>query len=128
MAVTAAVRGVITITDNLTGSTSLTKVLNNSYTGTVESYGQQVLIGTSPTSISLPLSPAQFVYVKNLSSTTSNTLTVTWTLTGGSSNQVVVLDPSAVLILSELTTANGITALSLVASTAATPVEYILCG
>jgi hypothetical protein len=128
MAVTASVTGTIKITDNLTGSTSLSKVLNNAYTGTVENYGQSVLIGTSPVTIALPVSPAQFLYVKNLSTTLGNTITITWTPTSGSSNIVVILDPGALLIFSEVTTTNGISALSIVASLAATPIEYILCG
>jgi hypothetical protein len=128
MAVTASVKGNITITDNLTGSTSLSKVLNNAYTGTVESYGQNVIIGTSPTTVALPVSPSQFVYVKNLSTTSSNTVTVTWTPNSGSSASIVILDPGAIIIFSEVTTTNGISALSITASAAGTPVEYILCG
>lgn len=128
MSVTASVSGNIKITDNLTGSTSLSKVLNNAYTGTVESYGQSVIIGTSLVSISLPVSPAQFLYIKNLSSTLGTTVTATWTPASGTSAAVITLDPSAVVIFCEVVTTNGITALSLISNTAGTPVEYILCG
>ncbi len=128
MSVTASLSGNLKITDNLTGSTALSKVLNNAYTGTVENYGQSVIIGTTPVSIALPLSPTQFLYVKNLSSTLGTTVTATWTPTGGSSNAVVTLDPNALIIFSEVVTSNGITALSLVSNQAGTPVEYILVG
>ncbi len=128
MSVTASISGNLKITDNLTGSTSLSKVLNSAYSGTVESYGQSVIIGTSPTSISLPVNPAQFLYIKNLSSTTGTTVTATWTPTRGASATIVTLDPNAIIIFCEVTTANGVSALSLVSNQAGTPVEYILCG
>ena len=128
MSVSTFVQGSIKITDNLTGSTSLSKVLNQAYTGTVESYGQSVIVGTGVTTVSLPVSPAEFVYVKNLSSTAGNTVTVSWTPTGGSSAVVIILDPNAFIILSEIGTSNGITALSFTANASGTPVEYIVCG
>jgi hypothetical protein len=128
MSVTASVSGNIKVTDNLTGSTSLSKVLNNAYTGTVESYGQSVIVGTAPDSISIPVSPTQFVYVKNLSTTSGTTVTVTWTPNSGASSSIIILDPGALIIFSEVTTSNGISALSLVSNQAGTPVEYILCG
>jgi hypothetical protein len=128
MSVTASIRGTLQITDSLTGSVSLSKVLNSAYTGTVESYGQSVVVGTSTVTVSLPVSPAEFVYIKNLSTTSGVTLAVTWTPVSGTSASVVVLDPGAVIILSEVGTSNGITALSLISNTLGTPCEFIVCG
>jgi hypothetical protein len=128
MSISASVSGSIKITDNLTGSVSLSKVLNNTYTGTVESYGQSVVVGTTLVTVSLPVSPAQFVYVKNLSNTSATLLTVSWVPTAGGSATVVNLDPGAGIIFSEVTTSNGITALSLQSNVAGTPAEYILAG
>lgn len=128
MSVSASIVGSIKVTDNLTGSTSLSKVINNVYTGTVESYGQTVIIGETPVSISLPVSPAQFVYVKNLSTNSGTTVTVAWEPTSGAENNVVILDPGAIIIFCEVTTSNGITILSLTSNAVGTPVEYILCG
>jgi hypothetical protein len=124
MAVTVTIDGVITITDNLSGSVTSQKKVLGSYSGTVATEGQNVLIGTSPTSITLPGSPTNFVYIKNLS--TTNTLTITWTPNGGASNVVITLEPSSLKILNESVTGAGITALSVTASSAATPIEYVL--
>lgn len=124
MAVTVSISGQITITDNLTGSVQSQKAVVGSYTGTVAIEGQAVLIGTSPTTITLPGSPTNFVYLKNLS--TSATLSVTWTPNGGASNVVVTLEPTSFIILDESITAAGITALSVTASAITTPIEYIL--
>lgn len=128
MSITAAVKGNITITDNLTGSVSLSKVLSNTYTGTLETYGQSVIVGSSPVTVTLPINPTQFLYIRNLSTTTGTTLTATWTPTGGSSASIVILDPGAIIIFSEVTTTNGISALSLVSNQAGTPAEWILAG
>jgi len=128
MSVTASVSGTLKITDNLTGSVALQKLLNNAYTGTLSTVGQSVTIGTSPVTITLPINPTQFLYFKNLSANAGTTITVTWTPTGGSSNVVVTLDPGAIIIFAETTATNGVSALSVVSSQAGTPVEYILAG
>lgn len=128
MSVTAAVKGTITLTDNLTGSTSLSKVLSNAFTGSLSTYGQSVTVGTSDFPVTLPVSPVQFVYIRNLSSTTGTTVTVSWVPTGGTNTAIVTLDPQAVIIFCEVTTSFGITALHLVSNQAGTPVEFILAG
>jgi hypothetical protein len=114
MSVTAGLRGTITLTDNLTGSTSLTKTVNNSYTGDLSVYGQSVVIGTTAYSVGLPNNLAEFVYVKNLS-----------TVTG---TNVFSFLPGGMIIFSELTTNNGISSLSLISNQAGTFVEFILAG
>lgn len=128
MSVSVALRGNITITDNLTGSTSLSKVVNNGYTGDISNFGQSVIVGTSPYTVTVPNSLGQFLYVKNLSTTAGTTVTVTWTPTSGSSAVVINLDPGALIIFSEVTTSNGISALSLVSNQTGTPVEFVVVG
>lgn len=126
MPITGALTGNITMTDNLSGSVQLTKALAFQYLGTIFEYSQAQSVGTSPTALSLPLSPTQFLYIKNLSTTA--TVTVTWTPNGGSSNPVVTLQPGACIIYVETNTTSGITALTVTANTASTPIEYILLG
>ena len=126
MAVTAQLNGVITLTDNSTGAIQLQKTVALSYSGTETSFGSQVLIGASPVTIPLPVSPTQFLYIKNLSTTA--TVTATWSPNGGISNPVLVLQPLAGIIFSEPNTVSGITTLTLTASVASTPVEFILLG
>jgi len=128
MAVTISLVGQITATDGTSGAVSLQKQLSLMMPGIIFSQAQSVPIGTSATAISLPIPLVQFVYVKNLHA--SNTVTVSWTPSGGASNPVIVLQPGSVIILLEANPVpgSGITALSLQASVANTPVEYILGG
>lgn len=126
MAIVATLKGTISITDNITGSVALSKPVNNAYSGTVESYGQSVIVGTTSSTITLPGSPAEFIYIKNLSTTSGTNLTVTWTPEGGSSANVITLDPGALMVVTEVTLVNGISALSLISNQSGTPVEYIL--
>lgn len=127
MAITASLTGNITITDGSTGMIALSKALSGlAVTGTSFGEVSPASIGTSPTSISLPVSPTNFVYIKNTHAT--QTLTITWTPNGGSSNAVVTLKPSSSIILTEAASGVGITALTLTGSGAATSCEYILAG
>jgi len=89
---------------------------------------QGVLIGTAPTTISFPLNVTvcQVVYIKNQHS--SQTLTVTWTPTGGAGAVVQTLQAGAVLLLVQPNATSGISALSLQASAANTPVDIFLAG
>lgn len=126
MGVTGTYNGTLALTDNLAGSVQLQKLLNISFLGTISEYSQNQLFGTSPTSIALPISPVQFFYIKNLSTTA--TVAVTWTPTGGSSAAIQTLQPGAVLMFSQTGSSGGITALSVTASAASTPTEFVLLG
>lgn len=127
MSVQAQLNGDISLTDNLTGSIQLQKLINLSFAGTISSFAQSQSIGTSPVTINVPVIPTQFVYLKNLS--TSATITVSWTCTEvGVSNQVLVLQPGSFIIFLESNVLSGITAMSLTASNTATTVEYIMTG
>lgn len=125
MSVVAAAQGTVSLTDSVTGSTTLTKVLNSVFTGDLSVFAQSQPIGTSPQGVVCPNNLAQFLYIKNLSDTA--TVIVSWTPSGGGSNVVLTLDPGAVIIFCESGT-NGISVLSLQASAISTPVEYIIVG
>jgi hypothetical protein len=128
MSISISLSGYIQATDSVSGTVALQKALSSlSNTGlTAFSEVQQGTFGSSPTSISLPVSPAQFVYIKNTHGT--QTLTVTWTPNGGSSNPVVTLEPGSAIILCEVAAGAGITALSLTGSSSNTTAEYIIGG
>lgn len=98
-----------------------------SYTGVVGGFSVANL-GSGANVISLPTSPILQLYVRNLHAT--NTVTVTMTPQGGASAVVQVLGPGATFSFWQTATAStyGITALTLTASGANTPVEYFLGG
>lgn len=126
MSLVTSLSGTLSVTDNLTGSVALAKVLNFAFTGTTFGYDQTLSVGTSPVAVALPVSPVQVVLVQNTSTTAS--VQVAWTPTGGSPQSTITLDPGAVILLIENTTSNGITALSLTASAVSTPVSIVLAG
>ena len=117
--------GVMSVTDPNTGLTTLEKTISAAFQGQINTLAESITVTTSPSTISLPISPTQIVYIKN-NSTTFQT-TVTWTRNGGASASVVVLQPGAFIMLMETDTTSGITALSFVA-TGSSLVEYILAG
>jgi hypothetical protein len=89
----------------------------------------QVLnLGSGANVITLPASPVLQLYVKNLHAT--NTVTLIWTPQGGASVTVQVLGPGGVALFWQTATAvtYGITALTLTASGANTPVEMFAGG
>ncbi len=126
MAISLTVSGTIQITDPNTGTLTVSKSISQGFAGTVSSQGESVKFGTSPTTVTLPISPTQVVYIANQSS--ANTLTVTWTPNGGASNVVCTLQPLSTLLLTEANVTSGITALSITASGANTPVDFLLAG
>lgn len=124
--VTDSISGSITVTDNQSGSIAQALSVVASYVGSVSEYypNFSALTGGSP--VTLPISPVQFVYIKNTSATIA--CNVVWTQNGGSVAGVVALDPGGVLILCETTTTNGITSLKLTGATGTVPVQMILAG
>jgi hypothetical protein len=84
----------------------------------------QANLAASLTPVTLPASPTQLFYAKHLGAT--GTITFTWTPVGSSSVVVQVLQPGGMLLF--FNPANGITALSVQASLANTPVDYVLAG
>lgn len=126
MSIQSNFSGSIQLTDPNTGTVQLYKALTAIFTGTISTVAESLSIGTSPTSIALPITPTQVVYIKNLHA--SNTVTVTWTPNSGSSNIVITLQPGSMILLNEANATSGISALSLTASGATTPVDYVLVG
>ncbi len=126
MSVTVSLTGSIKATDSVSGTIALSKVLTALATvSTGFTEAQSLSIGNSATPLTLPGSPTTFVYIKNLHAT--QTLTVTWTPNGGASNVVLTLQPGAFIAFGEVVQGlSGITALSVQASGAATPIEYVL--
>lgn len=126
MSLVTSLGGVLSVTDNLTGSIALNRALNIAFTGTVFSYDQTLSVGTSPVSPVLPINPVQVVFLQNNSTTAS--VLITWTKNNGASVGVLTLDPGGFIFFSETSTSNGITALSLTASAASTPISVVLAG
>lgn len=131
MAVTGSVKGVITLSDNISGSTTFSKVLNSAYAGDLSSFAQSFPVLSTGTVISVPNASCQFLYIKNLASTSGQNISVSWTPTGATSETVFTLSPGSIIIFSESDAANGISALTLNATgttTVGTTVEFLLVG
>ena len=127
MAINTSFQGSILITDILSGLIQSNKTISAALaTSTLATIADTLSVGTSPTTIALPISPTQVVYLQNQHAT--QTITVTWTPNGGSSAVVGTLQPSGALMLVETNLTSGITALSVQASGASTPLLYILAG
>jgi hypothetical protein len=128
LSVTISLTGSIKATDSVSGTIALSKVLTALATpGTVFSDASGATVGTSPTAITLPVSPTTFVYIK--CTHISQTLQVTWTPNGGASNIVVMLQPGSFICFGEVVQGqSGITALTVVGSGAGTSYEYVLGG
>ena len=127
MSTQVQVQGNLQITDLLTGVTQLSKVISGIYPlSSVNTFAESLNIGTSPTTIFLPVTPTQVVFIHNLHAT--QTVTVTWTPNGGTSAAVCTLQPNGVIFFLESNAVSGITALSLQASGANTNVDYVLAG
>src|ERR1700752_3361982 len=127
MSVTATINGSITLVDSVTSTSQLSKILTAlATTGTVSEFVQAQNLASGANSITLPISPIQFLYLKNTHAT--NTVIVTWTPNGGASNVVLTLQPGAAILFTETNATSGITALSLNASGSNTTIEMILAG
>jgi hypothetical protein len=83
----------------------------------------QAAVTTTSESITLPATPTQLFYLKNLSA--SFTVTVTWTPLGQASAVVQVVQPGGTIFF--FNPGSGITALSVVASGTAN-VDYVMAG
>lgn len=126
MAISVTTSGTIQVIDPNTGTLTVSKALSQAFNGSVCSQSEAVIFGTSPTVVTLPISPTQIVYIANLS--TVNTVTVTWTPNSGASAVVQTLQPLAAILSMASNTTSGITALSITASGSNTPVDLFLAG
>lgn len=126
MSVTASTSGNLTLTDSAASTSTLSKILSGTFVGTGAATAQSLLVGTGVTPLTLPLSPINFLYIKNLSG--AATLTVTWTPNAGVSAVVLTLQPGAYIHFAEPAAGGGVTAVSVQASALSTPIEYWLLG
>ena len=128
MSVSVTLSGSIKATDSVSGTIALSKVLTALVTpGTVFSEASGATVGTSPTALTIPVSPVTFLYIKNTHAT--QTLTVTWTPNGGASNAVITLQPGSFIAFGESVLGlSGITALTVVGSGASTSYEFVFGG
>jgi hypothetical protein len=129
MSVSLSNVGYMQVSDTTTGFVNLKKQFTSLLTtGTVFVEGQSITAATGGgTTVTLPVSPVQFLYVKNLHATA--TLTVTWTPTSGFNAVVQLLEPGGWLMFGQASPAagSGITALNLIGSAACT-CEYVIGG
>lgn len=81
-------------------------------------------LAAAPTAITIPISPAVCVWIRNRSG--AATILVHWTPTTGAAADICTLQPGASILLWNPTTGAtaGISTLTLTASAANTPVEY----
>ena len=86
-------------------------------------FGQSTL-SAGLTAVTLPITPTQLLYAKYLG--TTGTITFTWAPTEAGSVEVMVLQPGGVIFF--FNPADGISSLSVNASVANTPVDYVLAG
>lgn len=124
MAVSYTLTGTLQVTDGVS-STPLSKPLSFTYSGTLMAL-MTLSVAAAPTVIALPISPTQLVFIKNTHAT--QTLQVTWTPNGGASVVVQTLVPGSCILLAQVTAAQGITALTLEGSGAATTCDVYLLG
>ena len=126
--------GVLQVTDIVLSPSQqiVTRSLNNpTLNVTVYSYTPFFQAATTVTTVTLPAATVYVVYVKNLSS--ANNLTVNFTPTGGSSQNVLLLSGASesggiFLYFQTAETGGGITALSLAAANATSPAEVFVAA
>ena len=127
MSTTASLTGTVNLTDNDSGTIALQKsLIGLATTGTNSVVVTGQIISTSTVTITLPISPTQFLYLKNNSA--SQAVTAAWTPNGGSSATILVLEPGSAIMWSEVASGGGITAFTVVSAGTNTPIEYVLLG
>ena len=127
MSTTASLTGTVNLTDNDSGTIALQKnLIGLATTGTASVVVNAQIIGTSTVTLVLPVTPVQFLYMKNNSA--SQAVTASWTPNGGSSNPVLVLEPGSAIMFSEVASGGGITAVTVIAAGTNTPIEFVMLG
>jgi len=116
--------GQVSLTDPTNVQAPLIKIIPTLVANMNASDFGQTVLGTTPTVVTLPANPTQLLYARNLSPTA--TITFTWTPVGSTSAEIMILQPGGVLFF--FNPANGITALTVTASAANIPVDYVLAG
>ena len=128
----------ISVTDTVTNPnpTPITRNLNNpTLAVTTAVYEPFLIVGAAPVVLTLPAATIFIAYIKNLHAT--NNVLVTWTPNGGVSVSAGIVAPGGVMMYFQATEApgsavsgvsNGLTAITLTASAATTPVEILLAA
>jgi len=116
--------GVVSLTDPTNIQAPMEKIIPTLVANMSASTFGQALLTTGANPVTLPASPTQLLYAKNLSTTA--TITFTWTPVGSASAQIMILQPGGILFF--FNPSNGITALTVAASVANTPIDYVLAG
>jgi hypothetical protein len=116
--------GVISFTDPVSAQAPIFKAIPPVTANMTACTFGQASLTTSLTPVTLPISPTQLLYGKHLG--VSGTITFTWTPVGAVSVEIMVIQPGGVIFF--FNPANGITALSVQASVANTPIDYVLAG
>lgn len=116
--------GTMSFVDSTTAQAPIVKTMPSVTASLTNCTFGQASLGTGATPVTLPASPTQLLYAKHLGAT--GTITFTWTPVGSSSAQVMVIQPGGMLFF--FNPANGITALTVQASVANIPVDYVLAG
>lgn len=116
--------GVISFTDPASAQAPINKLIPVLTANMNACTFGQASLAASLTPVTLPASPTQLLYAKHLG--VAGTITFTWTPVGSGSAQIMVIQPGGLLFF--FNPANGITALSVQASLANTPVDYVLAG
>lgn len=126
MAGSASANGNLQLTTGQTGDGAMAIAFASLFALTNFLVEPALSVPNSPTSVTLPGSPAKVVFIQNLHAT--QTLTVTWTPNGGASNPVVTLQPGEFILLGGVSASGGITALSLQGSGAGTTTKLVLAA
>lgn len=116
--------GVVSLTDPTNIQAPMEKIIPTLVATMAASTFGQALLTTGANPVTLPASPTQLLYAKHIG--TTGTITFTWTPVGSASAQIMVIQPGGILFF--FNPGNGITVLTVSASIANTPVDYVLAG
>lgn len=116
--------GNFTFTDLTNVQAPLSKIIPQLLANMTASSFGQATIGTTLIPVTLPITPTQLAYARNLSQ--SNTLTISWTPLGGVSAVITTLQPNGIIFF--FNPSSGISALSVVSNAAGTLIDYVLAG
>ncbi len=121
---TAQVSGNLSLGSGQTGDAAFVSLLASLFNATNLLIEPAASIGSSPVTVVLPGARTKVVFVQNNHAT--QTVDVTWTLFGGASVDVIVLQPGEFILLGGVTgSSGGISALILTGSGAATTTKIL---
>jgi hypothetical protein len=110
---------------NTTNTSGINKALTLQVQGSTSTYQTSYAVATSPTSVTLPISPVNFIAIHNIG---NFPFTVTWTPYLGAANVVKTIQPNGFIVEGDSAIGSGVTSLSLQAVGAASTAEFYLLG